>query len=174
MVFIHPAVSNYGVFQLRYKGVFDFDVISTFIIGWFKDRMFDVQESNHKHKMSCPHGFEIEWAIDAWRKIDGYYQHRIKVVIKMFDAFQVDATKDGKKVKLWNARIDISMGCAVECDYQNKYESTPFMRKLHKFFVMQIIKKDVIFRHGDPLYYKTLELYTAVKKNIGMGTAVKW
>ena len=50
----HPA------FRLKYKGVMDYDAMSTFVIKWLKDRHFEINEGVHKHKHSCPHGFEIQ------------------------------------------------------------------------------------------------------------------
>lgn len=156
-------------FRLKYKGIVDYDKISTFIIKWLQDRHYKINESKHKHKMSCPHGFEIERGIAAWKKIDGYYQHNIDVKILLWDAFEVDAVKHGKKVKLWNARIEVQLGFKIVCDYAGKWDKSPFIEKLHKkVYVQYVIKKEIIIKHADPLYYKLLSLHTKLKKILEM------
>lgn len=153
--------------KFKYKGVFDFDGMMNYMFKWLQDRGFEVNEKKHKHKMSCPKGFEIEWDIDAWRKIDDFYKYWIQVSIHTWDSYQVDAIKDGKKVKLWYMRIEFATGFKVECDYQNKW-NTQFMQKLLKFYCEYVIKKQTIVKHGDALYYKMLELHTHLKKFAGM------
>lgn len=155
---------------LKYKGVFDFDGLTTYIINWLKARGHEINEGKHKHKMSCPFGFEIEWNVMSWRKIDDYFKYNIDVRIHLWDAHQVDAVKDGKKVKLWNARIEIKTIFSVECDYQGRWEKNQFLERLRNFYDQYIIKKEIIVKHVDPLYYKCLELHTGMKKFIGMET----
>ncbi|MFH1064388.1 MAG: hypothetical protein V1729_04870 [Candidatus Woesearchaeota archaeon] len=158
-------------FRLKYKGIFDYNKIATFIIEWMKNRHFDLNEAIHKHKMSCPHGFEIERTIEGERKISDFYKYKVTAEIHMWDAFEVDAVKDGKKVKLWNARVEIALGFEVVCDYSGKYETSEFMEKLRNFYCEYIIKKEIIIRHADSLYYKLLSLHTALKKMLDMETA---
>lgn len=154
--------------SLKFKGVFDYDALGTYIIKWLLDRHYHVNEKTHKHKMSCPHGFEIERAIEAYRDISEFYRYKVKVEMFLWDAFQVDAVKGGKKVKLWNARMEIKLIFKVECDYANKWSTGPFMQKLLKFFCEYIIKKEIIIKHADPLYYKLLGFHSDLKKFLGM------
>lgn len=153
---------------LKYKGVFDFDGMMDYAFKWFKDRGFEFNEKKHKHKMSCPRGFEIEWDVEAWRKIDDFYKYKLFISLHAWDAYQVDAIKDGKKVKMWYMRLELATGFQVECDYQGRWSKTPFMNKLLNFYTQYIIKKDIVVKHGDALYYKALELHTGLKKFIGM------
>lgn len=160
------------VAMLKFKGVFDYDGLTTYIIKWLHDRHYHVNEKTHKHKMSCPHGFEIERAIVAYRDISEFYRYHVKVGMFLWDAFQVDAVKGGKKLKLWNARMTIKISFKVECDYTNKWSTGPFMHNLLKFFCEYIIKKEIIIKHADSLYYKLLGFHTNLKQFLGMETAV--
>jgi len=158
--------------KLKYKGVFDYNKLSNILIQWMRDQKYDFTESVHKHKMSCPHGFEIEREINGMKKIDENYMHRAMIAIHMWDAFEVDAVKDGQKVKLWNARIEVILGFAIDYDYANKWETSPFMEKLRNFYCEYIIKKEIIIKHADPTYYKMLALHTKLKKFFEMETPV--
>ena len=158
--------------KIKYKGVFDYNALTTFIIKWMKDRHFEVNEKKHKHKYSCPHGFEIERVFEGWRKIDDYYMYEINFHWLLLDAFEVDAVKDGKNVKLWNARMILTCSFKVVCDYENKWDQSPFVEKLHKkVYCEYVIKKEIIVKHTDPLYYKLLSLQKKVKDMLQMETA---
>lgn len=160
----HPA------FRLKYKGVFDYNELVTFIINWLLDRKYEVNESLQKHKMSCPHGFEIERNIDAERKIDDYFMYKVSVNLHLWDAFEQDAVKDGKDVQLWNARMEVQIHFDVVCDYAGRYETSPFMVKLRNFYDQYIIKGTIIGGHADPLYYKLLSLHQKLKEFLEMET----
>jgi len=160
--------------KLKYKGVFDYDGLSTYVINWLQDHKYELNEKTHKHKMSCPHGFEIERHIEATRKIDAFYQYKVTVIFFLWDAFEVDAVKDGKKMKLWNAQMELRIDFEVVCDYANKWATSPFYEKLLKFYCEYIIKKEIIIKHVDPLYYSLLALHTNFKKFLGMETAAQF
>ncbi len=164
----HPA------FRLKYKGVFDYDKLTTFVIKWMQHRKFNINESKHKHKYSCPHGFEIERAIEGWRKIDDYYRYDIEVSFHLWDAFEVEAVKDGRTRKLWNARVEIQISFDVVCDYQDRWGKSPFMERLRNFYDQYIIKKEIIAKHADPLYYKLLSLNTKIKNFLEMETGTEF
>jgi hypothetical protein len=164
----HPAAT------LKYKGIVDYDGLSTYLIKWMADRHYKVTEKVHKHKMSCPHGFEIEREFEGERKIDEYFMYKIMIAFHTWDSFEVDAVKDGKKVKLWNMRIDIQINFDVVCDYTDKWGQSPVMEKLRNFYDGYIIKKEIIIKHADPLYYSLLGLHTNLKKFMGMETATKF
>jgi len=158
--------------KLKFKGVFDYNKMSNILIKWLRDQKFEITENVHKHKMSCPHGFEIEREIVGKKKIDDYFMHQVTIAIHMWDAFEVDAVKDGQKVKLWNARIELILGFLVVLDYADRWETSPFMEKLRNFYDQYIIKKEIIIKHADPLYYKLLALHTHIKKFLEMETPV--
>jgi len=164
----HPA------FRLKYKGIFDYNNLTTFLINWLKERNFEVTEKVHKHKMSCPHGFEIEREIVGEKKITEYFQHVIEFKMHLWDASEVEAIKNGKKVMLWNARIEVQMGFDIVCDYADKWGKTPFLEKLLKFYNRYIIKREIIIKHADSVYYKLLGLNTKVKKMFEMETATEF
>jgi len=158
--------------RLKYKGIFDFDRLQTFLVKWMQDRKFEVNEKKHKHKYSCPHGFEIELVIEGERKIDDYFMYKVPIGLHLWDAFEVDAVKDGKPVKLWNARIEITLGFQVIGDYQGRWETNPYLEKLRdKVFHQYVRKKEIIVKHADPLYYKLLSLHTKIKELLEMETA---
>jgi len=165
----HPA------FRVKYKGVFDYNKLTTFMLKWLQDRRFEINEKKHKHKYSCPHGFEIDREIHAWRKIDDYYRYDVQINWLLWDAFEVDAVKDGKNVKLWNARMEVQIHFDVVYDYQGKFEKNPWLEKLRdKVLTQYIIKKEIIVMNADPLYYKLLELHKKVKEFLEMETATSF
>lgn len=156
------------VSNLRYKGVFDYYKFINFIILWLRKRGYAVHEKTYKHKMSCPHGFEFEWDIRAFRKVTSYVMYHIEFKIFGWDAFEVDAIKNGKKVKLWNMRLEVRPSFKVELDYLGKWEDSDMKRKLRNFFNEYVLKKEMLGKHIDPLYYTCLGLHTEMKKFLEM------
>ena len=111
----------------------------------------------------------------GWRKIDDYYMYEIKFHWLLLDAFEVDAVKDGKKVKFWNARLILTCSFKVVCDYEGKWDTSEFLEKLHKnIYCEYVIKKEIIVKHTDPLYYKLLSLQKKVKDMLQMETATEF
>ncbi|MFC1722983.1 hypothetical protein ACFL0V_02490 [Nanoarchaeota archaeon] len=154
---------------LRYKGVFDYNMLGKIIIKWFKDHKMRLLEGKHKHKMSCPHGFEIERTFIGERKIDDFIKYHANVNLHFWDAHEVDAVKDGKQVKLWKGRIEIKTGLKIEIDYQNKW-NPPYKSKLLAFLGNYVLKKELIVKHGDPHYFDLLRLHTKMKEHLGAET----
>lgn len=161
----HPA------FIIKYRGVFDYDGITTFVIKWFKKRKFNVNEKKHKHKMSCPHGLDIDWGVEFWKKIDDYYMYQADVQFRLWNARQVEVVKDGKKKMLWYAELKVVIGMDVVCDYMGRWETNQFFERLRNFYDQYIIKVDIRVRHVDPFYYKLLDLQTEIKKKLEMEAA---
>lgn len=165
----HPA------FILKYKGIVDFDKLSTFVIKWLQDRNFHINEAKHKHKYSCPHGFEIERDIEGWRKIDDYYQYDVVVKFHTWDSFEVEAVRHGVKKKLWNMRLEIQIHFDVVCDYNDRWGKNPVLEKLrNNVYDEYIIKKEIIIKHADPLYYKLLSLHAKLKEFLEMETSTEF
>ncbi|MFC1741742.1 hypothetical protein ACFL3V_04365 [Nanoarchaeota archaeon] len=164
----HPALT------LKYKGIVDYNKLSTFIITWLLDRKYELTESKHKHKMSCPHGFEIQRDFLGERRLDDFFMHRVFIALHLWDAFEVTAVKHGKKVKLWNCRIEIQFHFDVVCDYAGRWETSQFLERLRYFYCQYVIKKEIIIKHADELYYKLLSLQTKIKKLLEMETPTEF
>ena len=153
--------------MLRYKGTFDYDGFTNMILKWLYDHGYKVTEGKHKHKMSCPHGFEIEWNINGERRISDFIKYSVDFKMHLWDAHEVDAVKGGKKIKLWNARMEVKSSFKVILDYQDKWD-TPFKAKLLYFLAEYVLKKEIIVKHADHLYYKVYKVHNMMTKFLGM------
>jgi len=161
-----------GGATLRYNGVFDYDKLSRMILKWLSERHYEVTEGTHKHKMSCPHGFEIERKIVGVRKVNDFIEYQVNFAMHLWDAHQVEVVKDGKKIKSWKARIELISSMQVIIDYQNRWD-TPFKKKLLRFFIEYILKKEMLIKHIDPLYYKVYKLHQKIQDFLGMQSVTK-
>jgi hypothetical protein len=162
------------VATLRFKGVFDYDGLCRFVTDWFVDRKWEVNEKADKHKLSCPKGFEIERELEADIKVNTFYKYKAQVRYNLFDAHQVEVVKDGKKQKLWEARMQVVIMASIEMDYESRWESSPFWIKLRRIYINYVIKKDMLYRHMDPFHFKLYGLFQEMKKFIGMEAHGKW
>ncbi|MBT7902302.1 hypothetical protein HN587_00425 [Candidatus Woesearchaeota archaeon] len=152
---------------IQYDGVFDYDGLITFLHGWFTKRKWFFHEKVVKYKKSgLGHEMEREW--NNWRKVSEYYKYHAGLQLHLWDAFPVEVVKNGKKRKFWRARIELSLSFKVEADYQDKFGTSEFMKKLRTFMHEYIMKKEILSAHADPLYYTMLGLHNDVKQFLEM------
>src|SRR3989344_8500881 len=117
------------VAKIRYRGLFDFEGLFRLMRGWFEAREYEFFEKRYKHK-SKPEGAELEINFEAYRDINEYARNYIRLYFHLWEAEEVEVVKDGKKKKMWNARMYVEFPGFVELDYEDQWEGTPFLRKL--------------------------------------------
>ncbi len=150
---------------LKYKGVFDFDALYKLMAKWFMDRKYDFYEQLYKEK---PPELEIEWI--AKRKVDEFYQYKIRLYFHLFDVKTVEAIKEGVKKKLTSCRMIIEFDPSVIVDWQGRWSENKFTDKLLGFYIRNVIKRELQLKYGDPLWYITYRLHNIVKEFLEMET----
>lgn len=162
-----PPWTQVPVSNIRFKGVFDYDGLMQLVYDWMDRRKFKIIEKIYKHKGGAA-GWEFERELEGTRKVTDYIKYVITVAIHTWDTKEVEVIKDGKKMKLNKGRLEIKMNIGIELDYAGRWESSEAMEKVRNFFHSYIIKKEIAFKHADPLYYGMLALHTSIKKFLAM------
>jgi len=153
---------------LKYKGIFDISTLYRFIAEWLINEGFEFQEKVYKHK---PPEIELSWV--ARKKITGYVLYQINLEFHFYGIKDIEVIKDGIKRKMQDARVEITFSGKVETDYpdiygERRWDKSAFTAKLKDIFEDYVIKKDIDFKHVDPLYYYILKFYEDVKKFLEM------
>lgn len=156
-----------SITKIRYRGLFDWEGLIRLIRAWFEEREYEFFERRYKHKAK-PLGAELEINFEAYRDINEYARNFIKIYFHIWDAEEVEVVKDGKKRKLWNARMLIDFSGFVELDYDDHWEHSPFMRILRDFYHRFVIKHEIDDVWTDKLWYKVNELQQECKRFLGM------
>lgn len=156
-----------SVAKIRFRGLYDWEGLFRLIRGWFEAREYDFFENRYKHKAKPP-GSELEINFTAYREINDYARNVIKMYFHIWDAEEVEVVRDGKKKKMWNARMLIDFTAYVELDYDSHWEHSPFLRILRNFYHKYIIKHEIDDVWTDKLWYKVNELQQECKRFLGM------
>lgn len=153
---------------IRYKGIFDMEGLYRLIVQWLKSRRYWFHETTYKHKIPSPLGAEEEIGFWAERKIDEYYKYEMRVAFHLWNMQEVEVIRNGKKVKLINARLEIVIGATMTMDYQGRFDKSPFYKNLRDFYHKYIIKDRLEFIYYDTLHYRMAKLQAVIKDYLDM------
>jgi hypothetical protein len=149
---------------LRYSGLVDLEGLFKMIKEWLDYRHFRVFEPAHKRK-PMPRGFEHEVEFQGIRKETEYVRYIINVYIHAQYTDEVEVVEKGVKKKIQNTgSMYMEIWPTVELDWQARWEKTPFMKKVRKFFHEYIIKTYIMVVWVDRVYYITYKLHTKLKE----------
>lgn len=148
---------------IKYRGTFDFDALFKMLHDWFKHRKYDLYEGKYKHKIDTK-GAEQEIGWMAERKITHYFKYKFNIDFKFWELKDIDV--EGKKMQYGRVRIYITP--TVFFDYGERFEKTPFLKKLHDFFINVVYLDDFAVFHWDKLYYIGYDLHQEIKDTLEM------
>lgn len=155
---------------LKFKGIFDMEHLYRTLRGWFTRRGYYLEEPTYKSKPTAMGGTEDEIELKGYRKETDYFKFWVSVYIHTWDCKEVEVIKDGKKKKMNQARMTIKFGGYIESDYQNRWQSTPFLKWLNNMYENYIINPEISNVYEDKLYYYILKLYDLAKECLGSET----
>ena len=155
---------------IQYKGVFDFDGLYKMMHAWIVNKRLTFHEERYKDKVSTPFGNELEIKWNAERKVTEFIKEYIKIEFHLWDFAEVEVIKEGKKVKMNKARMEIKFFAELELDYNKKFSGSTFNQKLGKFYLEKVIYWDWRIRNANALEYSVYDLHAKVKKYLNMNT----
>jgi len=156
---------------IKYDGICDIDGLYKLIQQWFVDQGFYFEEPTIKHKVPSPAGAEQDQDMRGWRNVNEYVRFNLKVYLKIRDLKEIEVIKEGKKKRLSKCRLRIYIAGDIELDWQGKFDKSPFLQQLKKFYNKYIIKEDEGIIGGvwwDQLYYRMFKLTTIIKEFLDM------
>ena len=150
--------------KLRYEGLIDLEAFFRMIKEWLDYRHFEVHEKAHKRKPMAQ-GFEHEVDFYGERKETDYVMYVINVYIHAQFTEDVEIIENGVKKKIQKVgSMYMEIWPTLRLDWQNRWETSEFKKKLRDFFHNYIIKTYIMVIWLDRLYYITYKLHTKVKE----------
>lgn len=134
---------------IAYEGLFDLHELYTLINQWLKDKGFDLREQKNQENVK-PGGKYIEVEELPWKKITDYARHVIRLNIRILNMKDAVIEEDGKRLKLNQGRIRISMDGYLDTDYEDRWESKPF------YFFLRTIFDKFVYRTYSTQYEELL------------------
>jgi hypothetical protein len=155
---------------MKKKGIFDFEKLYTDVHNWFVNKRYEFHEEDHKTKVPSPVGAEEEIKMKCWRKEDEFVKWWIIVHFQVWDKTDVEVMVNGEKKKMVRCRFKATIRPEFEFDYMNKWEESPFLRGLRKFYIKQVIKKRMDVE-GDKFEYEFHEIQDLIKQDLEMSAS---
>ena len=156
--------------RIKHKGVFYLQGLFRTIRKWFMDRSYEFHESDIKHKVPSPAGYEEEYKMHGIKEVNAYIQFRIDVGFIIYDVREVEVIRDGKKHKLTHAALNMELFGTITYDYSNRFGGSKFLQNLEDFYLKNIIRKAKDLRWDDELYYRVYKLQQAIKEYLDFET----
>ena len=163
-----PMMGEHPIARIMYKGIYDFDGLYKFIINWYKDREYYLEQKDYTNKIPTIFGKEEEFKLNGWRKVTAYYKFEVDVYLHLWDTSSVEIIENGKKKKKYKGRIMIEFSGKIETDYVGMWEKSRGALELKKFLDRFIFKKHMQEEWSAELYLSILNLHARVKEFMDM------
>jgi len=125
--------------KTKYTGIWKFEETYRFVYDWFLDKGYKIIEKGYTEKIK-PDGKEIEIKWEAKKKISDYFKFVIKADWLILKMVEVEAEKDGKKIKMNKGYIEIKFSAILVKDYEHRWENNAFIKFLRGVYDRYLIK----------------------------------
>jgi len=158
--------SKEGLGTFLYIGPFEWNGVHDHIIEFFEG--WDFFENVYKHKKGGS-GVEkeIEWKFV--KKYTEFVKYEAEVKFRIWDWKDMEVVRDGKKKKMDHGRVEMKINWKVILDWQNRFDKSPFYRRLLTLYV-KLNKWKLTEEYEEPMNVRILKLHEETKSLFG-GTA---
>ena len=125
--------------RLTYTGLFSVAELYKIIDEFLWTKKWDKRENKNVETVT-PEGKYIELDLEPWIKITDYVRLILKIRLYMSDIKEVEVTKDGRKMKLNQGKVQIIFDGYIETDYEHRWEQKPMLFFLRTLFDRYVFK----------------------------------
>jgi hypothetical protein len=154
---------------ILYDGLFEVKEFYKVVDRWFKDNSYDRKEKLSS-ELVREGSKEIELVLQPWKNISDYAKFRFDIRIIMKGVKEVEIEKDGIKLKMQKAKVEVYIDAFLDTDIEHRWETKPlffFLRTLvdkyvYKFYSDRyetLIKADVANLHSTMKSYLNLNRF---------------
>jgi len=149
---------------IKYRGVFDFEGLYTFIVKWLKDRDYDFMERRILDKPP----YRIH-EMEGRKKVSFMVLYRVMPSIWLWDIKPVEIVDVHGHVKtMTEGRLKIILNGGIIWDYDGDFEKTSMQKKIEAFLQWKILYHENFLKHLDWLDYHVHELMADIKAYLNM------
>ncbi|MEM4270473.1 MAG: hypothetical protein QXO70_00045 [Candidatus Pacearchaeota archaeon] len=129
--------------KLKHSGLFDFKELYKFCYNfWKENKEYLITEKSYGEKIT-PTGKEIEIEWETMKKVSDYFKLTAKIKWRIVGFTEVEAEREGKKIKINKGEIEISVESKLVRDYEGKWESSPSLKFFRSIYDKYIIKNKI-------------------------------
>ncbi len=125
--------------KVKQTGIFDYKELYRFNWNWLVDNQYDITEKVYGEKIG-PAGKEVDIEWDATRKISDYFKFQIKATWKILGMTNVEVEKNGAKIKMQKAQVEIKVDGILVKDYESKWEDNPLYKWLRTAYDKYLVR----------------------------------
>ena len=161
-------IGDHPVARIMFDGIFDWDEVYEFIVGWFKHRRYFFEEKDYKYKIPSPAGPEEEFKWNGWRNITDYYRYSVDLQMKTYGIKKIEIVDKGKKRTMYKGKFILEFRGTVITDYQGRFTGSAFLESLKQFLDRFIFNRQMENIWSDRLYYVILKFHARIKEYLDM------
>lgn len=154
------AITEFGSVVIRQEAPIDFKVLHKSLFQWAKENNYFFNEKNFTEKAKS-HGKEYEIAWTFERKVTEFIRFNINMSIWAHGMNPVK--KDGRE--FLQGQVEIVFDSYLEMDWQNRWESSPFLKVLRKIYIYYL-KKQYFLNYAGKCWQETYDLHAVVKSHL--------
>jgi len=125
--------------KLKRDGIFDFKETYKFIYRWLNEENYDISEDKYQETVAGDaKDIEIKWT--ATKKISDYFKFEIVLSWRILRLVNVEAEKDGRKLKMNKGSFELKVKGTVIKDYEGRWENRPAMKFLRGVYDRYVIR----------------------------------
>ncbi|MBS3072523.1 hypothetical protein J4477_01655 [Candidatus Pacearchaeota archaeon] len=133
--------------KVKRSGLFNFKDVYQFTYRWFVDEGYDVEEQKYVESVAGDSkDIEIVWV--ATKKVSDYFKNEIKSSWRIVGMTDVEAERDGKKVKSNKGSFEVKFSGSLIKDYEGSWEKSSMMKFLRGVYDRYVIEARVKEREG--------------------------
>jgi hypothetical protein len=177
---MYPRNIKAASFRVKFREQFNLKSLYIFMHEWMVQEEWATRndssfpETFMGQNESALGGTEVWW---NWRftkppgvgspGLNNYYQWRMNLNGHVVLLREVEAVKDGKKVKTNWGEIEILIDAQVETDHNKNWRNHPILKHFEDLFRNRIFRADLL-KSRDELYREIYRLQTAIKDHLDM------
>lgn len=155
--------------RIKYRGMLDLDGLYRFMVQWLKKRRYEFHETLYKYK---PPELNIKWRAEL--KKSGFVKTVINVEFHMYGEYDIETIVKGKKKKMANVRMVLTLEPELEAPYANMFGdkrwNLPMERRILRFFQEYVMKREFEELDFDVLWYEVMQFQAAIKEYMELET----
>lgn len=145
--------------KIKWKGNFEMELVYKKIKQWFDSRGYsNFKELKYIERVK-PNGKQLEIAWEAKKEVSDYFVNCIQLTFLVIGLNSVEVEKDGKKIKMHNAEIEMVFNAFLIKNANKKFTEETFMKKLYESYII----KDRIEEYKIEIYDNIYGLVNEVK-----------
>lgn len=120
--------------QFAYQGLFVYRELFRLLDFWMRDKFYDKKEKGNAEYRYPDSTKQISILFEPWKKVTDYYKIGLRIEVLVKGMREVEVELDGKKQRLNQGLIEVTLTGFLVHDYENRMEKRATLLFLRDLF----------------------------------------